>query len=104
VYPTKDLTVTTIYGKKVKGVGRSHKIYVQIQELELQAQFYVIPLDDIDVVLSVKRLNQLGTYTTNLEKQFMQFNWIGWDYKLCGVESSNHQKIDLQLMKNGKET
>jgi hypothetical protein len=74
VYPTKDLTVMVVNGQKVKGVGRCHKVLVQIQELELQTRFYALPLDEMDMVLGAEWLMQLGTYTTNLEEQFMEFN------------------------------
>jgi hypothetical protein len=76
VYPTKDLTITVVDGQKVKEVGRCHKVSVQIQELELQTGLYTLPLEEMDMVLGVEWLMQLGTYTTNLEEQFM-VNLIG---------------------------
>jgi hypothetical protein len=43
-----------IDGQNVKGVGRRHKILVQVQELELQTRFYTLPIDDMDMVLSIR--------------------------------------------------
>jgi hypothetical protein len=103
VYPTKDLTITIVDGQKVKGVGQCHKISIQIQELELQTRFYALPLNEMDMVLGAEWLMQLGTYTTNLEEQFMEFNWQGQHYKLYGVEGSTLKKNELQLMKKMQE-
>jgi hypothetical protein len=60
-----------INGQKVKGVGRCCKISIQIQDLELQAGFYAPPLDEMDIVLGIEWLIQLGIYTTNLEEQII---------------------------------
>jgi hypothetical protein len=54
VYPTKDPTIGVINGHKVKGIGRCHKIYVQIKKLELQIGFYNLPLDMMDMVLYIE--------------------------------------------------
>jgi hypothetical protein len=58
----------------------------------------------MDMALGAEWLMQFGTYTTNLEEQFMKFNWQGQHYKLYGVESSHRKKCDFQLMKKGQET
>jgi hypothetical protein len=58
----------------------------------------------MDMVLGTEWLIQLATYTTNLEKQFMEFNWKGQNYKLYGAESSTLKKGELKLMKKGQET
>jgi hypothetical protein len=74
IYPTKDLTIKVANGQRAKEVGKYHKILVQIQELELQTRFYALPLEGMDMVLGVEWLIQLGSYATNLEEQFMEFN------------------------------
>jgi hypothetical protein len=95
IYPTKDLTVKVANGQRVKEVGKCHKISVQIQELELQTGFYALPLEGMDMVLGAEWLIQLGSYATNLEEQFMEFNWQGQHYKLYGVEGSTLKKNQL---------
>jgi hypothetical protein len=55
----------------------------------------------MDMVLHVEWLMKLGTYTTNLEEQFMEFNWKGQHYKLYG---STLKKGELQPIKKGQET
>jgi hypothetical protein len=95
IYPTKDLTVKVANGQKVKEVGKCHKISVQIQELELQPEFYALPLEGIDMVLGAKWLIQFGSYATNLEEQFMEFNWQGQHSKLYGGEGSTLKKNQL---------
>ena len=51
VYPSKDLTIKVADGHQVNNKGSCHKISVQIQGLELQWRFYVLPLDGMDMVL-----------------------------------------------------
>jgi hypothetical protein len=58
----------------------------------------------MDMVLGVEWLIQLRSYTKNLEKQLMEFNWQGKHYKLCGVEGSTLKKNQLQLTKKDQET
>jgi hypothetical protein len=43
-------------GQKVKGVGICHKIFDEIQKMELQVGFYALPLDEMDMVLSDEQL------------------------------------------------
>jgi hypothetical protein len=95
IYPTRDLIVKVANGQQVKEVGKCHKISVQIQELELQTGFYALPLEGMDMVLSADWLIQLGSYATNLEEQFMEFNWQGQPYKLYGFEGSTLKKNQL---------
>ena len=52
----------------------------------------------MDVVLGAEWLIQLGCYTTNLEEQFMEFNWQGRHYKLNGANTSS-SKVQV-LVKN----
>jgi hypothetical protein len=40
VYLVKDLIVKVVDGQQVKGIGRCHKVFVQIQSLELQTGCY----------------------------------------------------------------
>jgi hypothetical protein len=51
IYLTRDLTVKVANGKRVKEVGKCHKISIQIQELELKIGFYTLPLEGMDTVL-----------------------------------------------------
>jgi hypothetical protein len=95
IYPTRDLTIKVANGQRVKEVGKCHKISVQIQELELQTGFYALPLEGMDMVLGAEWLIQLGSYATNLEEQFMEFNWQGQHYKLYGVKGSTLKKNQL---------
>jgi hypothetical protein len=86
--------VRTTYGQKVKGLGRCHKVSIQIQNLELQTRYYALPLSEMDMVLGAKWLTQLGTYTTNLQEHFMQFKWHEKNYKLYGLGSPHHPLKD----------
>lgn len=64
-------------GKKFKEIGECHEVSIQIQELELQTDLLALALIEMDVVLGAEWLMQLGSYTTNLEEQFMEFNYQG---------------------------
>ena len=68
----KDLIVTAANGQMVKEVLKWHKVSIQIQDLELQTKLYTL-LGEMDIVLGVEWLMHLGSYTTNLEEQFMEF-------------------------------
>jgi len=66
-----------IDGQKVKGLGKYHKISIQIQEFKLQIGFCALRLDEMDMLLDVAWLMQWSTYTTKLEEQVTKFNWQG---------------------------
>jgi len=51
MYPVKNLTVTTVDGQPIQGVGWCHKVSINIQNLELQTGYYALPLCGIDMVL-----------------------------------------------------
>jgi hypothetical protein len=95
VYPVRNLVVTTTDGQQIKGLGRCHKVSVQIQNLELQSGYYALPLSGMDMVLGAEWLMQLGTYATNLQEQFMEFKWQGKNYKVYGSESLHHPQKEL---------
>ena len=84
MYPARDLTVKVIDGHHVYDKGKCHKISIQIEGLELQSGLYALPLNGMDMVLGAEWLAQLGTYTANLEKRFMEFYLHDKHYKLYG--------------------
>lgn len=99
VYSTKDLTIMITDGQRVNAIGRSCKVSIKMQELELQRGFHSLPLNGMVMVLGVKWLMQLGTYSTNLEEQFMEFKLQGQHYNMYGGEGSTLKKDDVHLMK-----
>jgi hypothetical protein len=66
VYLVNDLTVTIVDGQPIRGVGRCHKVSINIQNLELQAGYYALSLCGIDMVLGAECPMQRGMYATNL--------------------------------------
>lgn len=50
LYPTKDLTVKVADGHLVNNIGSCHKIFVQIQDLEIKSEFYALSLVGMDMV------------------------------------------------------
>ena len=67
-------------GKKIDNVGKCHKVKLQMQEYNLELDFFAVPLGGIDVVLGIQWLQTLGTY------------------------SANHQELLLNSMHSGKHT
>ena len=53
------------YGKKIEKVGKFHKVKLQIQDYNLESEFYVVPLGGVDAVLGIQWLETLGTYSAN---------------------------------------
>jgi hypothetical protein len=45
----------------------------------------------MDMVLGVEWLMQMGTYTTNLQEQFMEFKWQGKNHELYGLGTLDHK-------------
>lgn len=87
-------------GKRVKEVGKCHKISIQEQKLEPQIGIYTLPLEEMDMVLGVELLMQLEGYITNLEEPVTEFNWLGKHYRLYGVEDSTLKKL-ITINKKG---
>ena len=51
--------------KKNDGVGKCHKIKLQVVDYELESGFYIVSLGGVDVVLGIQWLQMLGTYSAN---------------------------------------
>ena len=71
-------------GKKIEKVGKCHKVKLQIQDYNLESEFYAVPLGGVDVVLGIQWLQTLGTYSANHQEHFIKFKWQGERYKLYG--------------------
>jgi hypothetical protein len=50
VYPAADIRVMVVDGKKVDGVGKCHKVKLQIEDYELETRLYTVPLGGVDFV------------------------------------------------------
>ena len=55
-----------------------------MQEYNIEYDFFIVPLERVDVVLGIQWLQTLGTYSSNHQEHFVQFNWLGKEYKLYG--------------------
>ena len=69
VFPAKRLKSSTIVDQDIEEVGKCHKAVVQIQNLNLQLDCFVLPLKEVDLILGDDWLTSLGMYSTNLQKQ-----------------------------------
>jgi hypothetical protein len=98
VYPVPDMKVMVVDGKKIKNVGKCHKVKLQIQDFNLESEFYTVPLGGVDVVLGVQWLQTLGTYSINHQENFIKFKWQGKTYKLYGFQPPQTQVVSSQPM------
>ena len=78
-------------GKKIENVGKCHKVKLQMQEYNLEFDFFVVPLGGVDIVLGIQWLQTLGNYSANHQEHFIQFNWLGKEYKLYGFQPPQTQ-------------
>ena len=47
--------------KKIENVGKCHKVKLQMQEYNLESDFFSVPLGGVDVVFGIQWLQTLGT-------------------------------------------
>ena len=59
------MKVMVTYGKKIEKMGKFHKVKLQIQDYNLESEFYAVPLGGDDAVLGIQWFQTLGTYSTN---------------------------------------
>jgi hypothetical protein len=87
-------------GKIIDGVGKCHKVNLQIEDYELEYGFYTIPLGGVDIVLGFQWLQTLGTYLENHQKQFIKFKWEGRKYELYGFHPPPPKLYILEKWRN----
>ena len=86
------------YGKKIENVGKCHKVKLQMQKYNLESDFFAVSLGGVDIVLGILRLQTLGTYSANHQEHFIQFNWLGKEYKLYGFQPPKTQLVTSHWM------
>ena len=72
---------------------------MQLNNYEMESNFYTVPLGGVDVILGVQWLQMLGTYSENHQKQFIKFKMDGRKYKLFRFEAPPTKIIYAQQMK-----
>ena len=85
-------------GKKIEKVGKCHKVKLQIQDYNLESEFYAVPFGGVDAVLGIQWLQTLGTYSTNHQEHFIKFKWQGERYKLYGFQPPRMQIVSSHKM------
>ena len=84
--------------KKIENVGKCHKVKLQMQEYNLEYDFFAVPLGGVDVVLGIQWLQTLGTYSANHQEHFIKFKWLGKKYKLYSFQPPQTQLITSHQM------
>jgi hypothetical protein len=78
-------------GKKIRNVGKCHKVKLQIQYFNSESEIYTVPLGGVDMVLGVQWLQTLGTYSVNHQEHFIKFKWQGKTYNYMGFNPPKHK-------------
>ena len=92
----KGLEASTIPDQNITEVGKCHKVPLHIQNLHLQLKCISLPLKEVGMVLGIDWLASLGTYSTNIQKHYMEFKCNGSKYRLYGSRSFPPKKKELQ--------
>ena len=98
IYLVLNMKVMVADGKKIEKVGKCHKVKLQIQEYNLESEFYVVPLGGVDAILGIQWLQTLGTYSTNHQEHFIMFKFQGEIYKLYGFQTPRTQIVSPHKM------
>ena len=61
IFPLANMKVMVADGKKINNVGKCHKVKLQMQEYNLESDFFAVSLGEVDVVLGIHWLQTLGT-------------------------------------------
>ena len=69
-----------------------------MQKYNLESDFFVVPLGGVDIVLGIQWLQTLGTYSANHQEHFIQFYWLGKEYKLYGFQPPQTQLVTSHQM------
>ena len=85
-------------GKNIENVGKCHKVKLQMQEYNLESDFFVVPLGGVDVLLEIQWFQTLGTYSANHQEHLIQFNWLEKEYKLYGFQTPQTQLVTSHQM------
>ena len=86
------------YGKKIENVGKCHKVKSQMQEYNLESNFFAVPLGVLDIVLGIQWLQKLVTYFGNHQEHFIKFKWLGKNYKLFDFQPPQTQLVTSHQM------
>ena len=71
---------------------------LQMQEYNLESDFFAVPLGGIDVVLGIQWLQTLGTYSANHQEHFIEFHAFGKTHKLYGYQPPPTQLVTSHQM------
>ena len=69
-----------------------------LQDQEIITDFFLLPIDDYEVVLGIEWLTTLGDVSWNFSKLIMKFYYKGKQIILCGKHGSNVTTISTQRM------
>ena len=88
-----NMKVMVADGKKIDNVGKCHKVKLQMQEYNLESNFFAVPIGGVDVVLGIQWLQTLGTYSANHQEHFIEFHVFGKTHKLYGFQPPPTQLV-----------
>ena len=78
-----------------------HKITrlpLEINNYAFRADFYVVPMGDIDIVLGLSWLHDIGEFTLNLKEMEMRFKVNGKTQFLKAIRDNDFRMVSFQRM------
>ena len=93
VCPVPNMKLMVEDGNKIDNVGKCHKVKLQMHEYNLESDFFAVPLGGVDVLLGIQWLQTLGTYSTNHQENFIEFQSFGKTHKLYGFQPPLTQSV-----------
>ncbi|RWW51901.1 hypothetical protein BHE74_00041711 [Ensete ventricosum] len=77
---------------------RCPRVKLLLQDQEIIADFFLLPIDDYEAMLGIEWLAMLGDISYNFSKLIMKFYCKGKQVILCGKRKSNVTIVLTQLM------
>jgi hypothetical protein len=81
--------VTIASGEKIPSPGKCIQILVKLQGMTFTIDFYILPIEDYEVVLGTQWLRILGPIRWDFETLEMQFEWDKVPIILHGIKSKS---------------
>lgn len=97
--PTHEFSVQMGNGDEVKNMGVCKGVHLQLDGLDVVADFYPLVLGSTDVILGFKWLASLGDAMMNWGKLSLQVTLGGCKVKLQGDPSLCHSQVSLHSMR-----
>jgi hypothetical protein len=90
--------VTIASGEKIHSPGKCIQIPVELQGMTFTIDFYILPVEDHEVVLGTQWLRILGPIRWNFETLEMQFKWNKVPIILHGIKGKSGRSKEFKYL------